>query len=66
MASKNMKESKNTGCCAVLKISNQRNLNFLSKILKCSRRKGNQSTAIARRKSIYCRRKSQFGGQPIK
>ncbi|CAL1299061.1 unnamed protein product [Larinioides sclopetarius] len=51
-----MKESKNIGCCAVLKITVQRKFNYSSNILRCSRRKGNQipvqSTAIARRISI--------------
>ncbi|KAF8789737.1 hypothetical protein HNY73_007656 [Argiope bruennichi] len=47
-----------------------RNLNYSSRVLKCSRRRGNQipvqPTAIARRKSIYSGRKTQVGGRPVK
>ncbi|KAF8764578.1 uncharacterized protein LOC129985079 [Argiope bruennichi] len=48
------------------KLFSKKKLNYSSKVLKCNRRRGNQPTAIARRKSIYSGRKSQVGGRPIK
>ncbi|KAF8791791.1 hypothetical protein HNY73_003472 [Argiope bruennichi] len=68
--SKHVKESKNTGCPVQFLNYYSKNLNYSSRVLKCSRRRGNQipvqPTAIARRNLFILCRETQVGGRPVK